>query len=120
MLPCRMNSTPPSVALRLDSPASALRHPLRPDRPLTPLFATHTSRPQLTENPTALSPFLATHTDFSFLPPLFATHTKTTGVYINSSQNDTRRLRRKGTHHGQQNHEHRQRLDSASLPASFS
>src|SRR6266852_2869487 len=31
------------------------------------------------------------------LTPVFATLTKTTGVYTNSSQNGTRRLRRKGT-----------------------
>src|SRR6266404_6230386 len=70
---------------------SALQSGSRPHRspatghgPLTPVFATLTSRPQITENPTTLSPFLATHT-------------KTTGVYTNSSQNGTRRLCRKGT-----------------------
>jgi len=46
---------------------------------VTPLFATHTSRPQISENTTALSPFLATHTDLSPVSPVFATHTKTGG-----------------------------------------
>jgi hypothetical protein len=52
--------------------------------PLTPLFATHMSRPQITENPTALSPFLATHT-------------KTTGVYTNNSHFGSPRVSSRGT-----------------------
>src|SRR6267142_3022010 len=72
-----MNSALQSGSLPHRSPATG-------HGPLTPVFATLTSRPQITENPTTLSPFLATHT-------------KTTGVYTNSSQNGTRRLRRKGT-----------------------
>ena len=57
--------------------------------PLTPLFATHTSRPQITENPVTLSPFPATHTDIAPVSPVFATHTKTTGVYTNNSHSGT-------------------------------
>src|SRR6266850_7056617 len=56
---------------------------------LTPLFATHTNCSQITENTTALSPFLATHTDLLPVSPVFATHTKTTGVYTNNSQFET-------------------------------
>src|SRR6266850_1070386 len=52
---------------------------------LSPLFATLTNSPQLAENKAALSPFLATHTDFAPASPVFATHTKTTGVYTNNS-----------------------------------
>ena len=55
----------------------------------SPLFATHTDRSQIAENPTTLSPFLATHTDIAPVSPVFATHTKTTGVYINSSHFET-------------------------------
>jgi hypothetical protein len=65
---------------------SALPPGSLPHEPLTPLFATLTNRPQLPENPTALSPFLATHTDFSPVSPVFATHTKTTGVSHGSRQ----------------------------------
>src|SRR6266404_5624622 len=57
--------------------------------PLTPLFATHRSSTQATENPNTLSPFLATHTDLSPVSPLFATHTKTVGVYTNNSYSGT-------------------------------
>jgi hypothetical protein len=68
---------------------SALQSRSLPNRPLTPLFATLTNHPQLAENPTALSPLLATHTDFSPVTPAFATHTKTTGVHTNSSHFET-------------------------------
>src|SRR6266850_6119871 len=57
---------------------------------LTPLFATHTNCSQITENTTALSPFLATHTDLLRVSPVFATHTKTTGVHTNNSHSGTR------------------------------
>jgi hypothetical protein len=53
--------------------------------PANPLFATHTSRAQITENTNTLSPAFATHTDFSPVSPVFATHTKTAGVYTNNS-----------------------------------
>src|SRR6266478_8379286 len=43
---------------------------------VSPLFATHTDRSQITENPATLSPFLATHT-------------RTTGVYTNNSHSGT-------------------------------
>jgi hypothetical protein len=56
-----------------------------PSISLSPLLATHTSRSQISENTTALSPLLATHTDFAPVTPVFATHTKTTGVYSNNS-----------------------------------
>src|SRR5882724_13142117 len=52
---------------------------------LSPLFATLTDNPQLSENKATLSPFLATHMDVPPVSPVFATHTKTTGVYTNSS-----------------------------------
>src|SRR6266481_7499430 len=51
-----MNSALQSGSLPHGSPATG-------HGPLTPVFATLTSRPQITENPTTLSPFLATHTD---------------------------------------------------------
>src|SRR6266850_235267 len=57
---------------------------------VSPLFATHTSHPQFTENTNALSPAFATHADFAAVSPVFATHTKTTGVYTNSSRFGTR------------------------------
>jgi uncharacterized protein len=38
----------------------------------------------------AVSPLLATHTDFSPVSPVFATHTKTAGVYTNNSHSGTR------------------------------
>ena len=57
--------------------------------PISPLFATHSGCPQITENKPALSPLLATHTDFAPVSPVFATHTKTTGVYINNSYSGT-------------------------------
>jgi hypothetical protein len=49
---------------------------------ISPLFATLTSTPQIAENTSTLSPFLATHTDLSPVSPVFATHTKTTGVGV--------------------------------------
>src|SRR6266403_119336 len=61
----------------------------RPPISVSPLFATHTSRSQTTENSSALSPLLATHTDFVPVTPVFATHTKTTGVYTNNSHSGT-------------------------------
>src|SRR6266849_4618720 len=57
---------------------------------VSPLFATHRSRSQIIENPLTLSPLLATHTDFSPVSPVFATHTKTAGVYTNNSHSGTR------------------------------
>src|SRR2546427_12979780 len=56
----------------------------------SPLFATHTDRSQIAEKPNTLSLFLATHTDIAPVSPVFATHTKTTGVCINSSHFETR------------------------------
>src|SRR6267142_2573083 len=61
----------------------------RPPISVSPLFATHTSRSQTTENSSALSPLLATHTDFVPVTPVFATHTKATGVYTNNSHSGT-------------------------------
>ena len=52
---------------------------------LSPLFAALTSCPQLPVNTTTLSSFLVTHTDIALVSPVFATHTKTPGVYTNSS-----------------------------------
>src|SRR5712664_1039599 len=81
---------------RSTSLASAALHPSR-FRPcaaspttVSPLFATHTSHPQFTENTNALSPAFATHTDFAAVSLVFATHTKTTGVYTNSFRFGTR------------------------------
>ncbi len=73
---------------------SAIQRGSLPQRPLTPLFATHMSRSQIAEYTTALSPLLATHTDFSPVSPVFATHTKTTGVYTNNSHSGTEHPRR--------------------------
>src|SRR6266850_1467196 len=78
--PCRSTSRAPSAPFSL-----YLCHRDENAVAVTPLFATHTSRPQISENTTALSPFLATHTDLSPVSPVFATHTKTGGVYTNSS-----------------------------------
>src|SRR6266403_247660 len=64
-----------------------------PPIPLTPLFAAHTSRSQITENTITLSPLLATHTDLPLISPVFATHTKTTGVYTNNSHSGTQPTR---------------------------
>src|SRR6267142_5145947 len=63
---------------------------------VSPLFATHMDRSQITENPATLSPFLATHTDLSRVSLVFATHTKTTGVCTNNSHSGTH-LTRTGT-----------------------
>src|SRR6267142_1613117 len=41
-------------------------------------------------SPNTLSPAFATHTDFAAVSLVFATHTKTTGVYTNSSHFGTR------------------------------
>src|SRR5882724_3711129 len=57
---------------------------------VSPLFGTHTNHPQFTENTNTLSPAFATHTDFAAISLVFATHTKTTGVYTNSSRFGTR------------------------------
>ncbi len=51
---------------------------------------TDTSTPQIAENTATLSPFLATLTDFVPVSPVFATHTKTAGVWPNSSHSGTR------------------------------
>src|SRR6266446_10992288 len=56
---------------------------------LTPLVATHTKCSQITENTNTLSPAFATHADFAPVTPVFATHTKTTGVYTNNSHSGT-------------------------------
>src|SRR6266481_4313457 len=56
---------------------------------LTPLVATHTKCSQITENTNTLSPAFATHTDFAPVTPVFATHTKTTGVCSNNSHSGT-------------------------------
>jgi len=53
---------------------------------VSPLFATHTRCPQIVENPPTLSLVFATHTDFAPVSPASATHTKTAGVYTNSSR----------------------------------
>jgi hypothetical protein len=53
---------------------------------ISPLFATLRNRSQITENTATLSPFLGTLTDFAPVSPVFATHTKTAGVWPNSSQ----------------------------------
>src|SRR6267142_7023383 len=70
-----MNSALQSGSLPHRSPATG-------HGPLTPVFATLTSRPQITENPTTLSPFLATHTD-SPSPNSFICHSyeNNRGVY---------------------------------------
>src|SRR6266403_137809 len=70
-----MNSALQSGSLPHGSPATG-------HGPLTPVFATLTSRPQITENPTTLSPFLATHTD-SPSPNSFICHSyeNNRGVY---------------------------------------
>src|SRR6266852_1913248 len=70
-----MNSALQSGSLPHGSPATG-------HGPLTPVFATLTSRPQITENPTTLSPFLATHTDSPF-PNSFICHSyeNNRGVY---------------------------------------
>src|SRR5882724_1194275 len=81
---------------RSTSLASAALHPSRfrhcaaSPTTVSPLFATHTSHPQFTENTQTLSPAFATHTDFAAVSLVFATHTKTTGVYTNSSRFGTR------------------------------
>src|SRR5882724_7721037 len=41
-------------------------------------------------SPTTVSPLFGTHTDFAAISLVFATHTKTTGVYTNSSRFGTR------------------------------
>jgi hypothetical protein len=62
---------------------------LCPPSSISPLFATHTSCPQIPENTITLSPFLATHTGFAPVSPVFATHTKTIGVCSNNSHSET-------------------------------
>ena len=54
------------------------------------LFATLTSHSQITENRATLSLLFATHTGCVPVSPVFATHTKTTGVYTNNSHSGTR------------------------------
>jgi hypothetical protein len=57
---------------------------------VSPLFATLASTPQIAENKTTLSRFLATLTDFAPLTPVFATLTENAGVYSNSSRSEPR------------------------------
>ena len=86
----------PSRAAVLLTPLESLHSPPLPfykhPAPISPLFATLRSRPQITENTDTLSPFLAAHTDFSPVSPVFATHTKTAGVYTNNSHSGTHPL----------------------------
>src|ERR1700682_1106570 len=70
---------------------------LCPLNSISPWFATHTSCPQIPENTITLSSFLATHTDFAPVTPVFATHTKTTGVYTNNSHSGLPRGTSKGS-----------------------
>src|SRR5882724_10622048 len=85
-----------SRAAVLLTPSDSIRPPSLPffkhRASISPFFATLTSRPQIIENALTLSPFLATHTDLSPVSPVFATHTKTTGVYTNNSHSGTRSL----------------------------
>src|SRR5712664_3626926 len=84
----------PSRAAVLLTPSESIRPPSLPfykhRASISPLFAALTSRPQIIENALTLSPFLATHTDLSPVSPVFATHTKTTGVCTNNSHSGTR------------------------------
>ena len=57
---------------------------------ISPLFATLTSRPQLTENTSTLSSFLATLTASAPVSPVFATLTKSAGCHFVSSHSGTR------------------------------
>jgi hypothetical protein len=57
---------------------------------VSPLFATLTSRPQLTENKSTLSPFFATLTASAPVTSVFATLTQTPRVYYISSRSETR------------------------------
>src|SRR6266478_237870 len=86
----------PSRAAFLLTPSDSIRPPSLPfykhRASVSPLFATLRSRPKIIENALTLSPFLATHTDFSLVSPVFATHTKTTGVCTNNSHSGTRSL----------------------------
>src|SRR6267378_3029219 len=66
----------PSRAAVLLTPSEAIRPPSLP-------FYKHRA---------SISPLFATLTDFSLLSPVFATHTKTTGVYTNNSHSGTRSL----------------------------
>src|SRR6267142_6103129 len=108
-----MNSALQSGSLPHGSPATG-------HGPLTPVFATLTSRPQLTENPTTLSPFLATHTDSPF-PNSFPCHSyeNNRGVYQLFPKWNAPAPPERNCHESQ-NHQHRHCLDSASLSASFS
>src|SRR6266478_365482 len=56
---------------------------------LTPLESFHSRPLPFYKHLAPLSPFLATHTDFSPVSPVFATHTKTAGVYTNNSHSGT-------------------------------
>src|SRR6266849_4350109 len=82
-----------SRAAVLLTPSKSIRPPSLPfykhRAPISPLFATLTSRPQIIGNALTLSPFLATHTDFTPVSPVFATHTKTAGVCTNNSHSGT-------------------------------
>src|SRR6266403_1336714 len=99
---------------------SALLSASLPHGSLTPAFATLTSRPQATENPTTLSPFLATHTD-SPSPNSFICHSyeNNRGVYQLIPKWNAPAPPERNCHESQ-NHQHRHCLDSASLSASFS
>src|SRR6266850_84013 len=83
-----------SRAAVLLTPSDSIRPPSLPfykhRASISPLFATLRSHPQIIESTSTLSPFLATQTDLSPVSPVFATHTKTTGVCTNNSHSGTR------------------------------
>ena len=82
------------LRLRLTRPTLNVVPPFpHPFNSVSPLFATHTTRSQITENTVALSCLFATHTDFAPVTPLFATHTKTTEVCANNSHSGTQKAR---------------------------
>src|ERR1700682_5567752 len=83
--------TPPESSHPIQLPSC--QHPVR----ASALFATLTNRPQIAENSNTLSPAFATHTDITPVTSLFATHTTTTGVYINNSHSDLPRGSSKGS-----------------------
>src|SRR6266403_1644373 len=69
-------------------PRSAIHQPNR-SASLTLAPALSLSYCQRRENFIAVSPFFATHTDLSPVSLVFATHTKTTGVYTSNSHSGT-------------------------------
>jgi hypothetical protein len=92
----------PVLSINPFSPTYRSRIPAIP--PLTPVFATHpksrslspffvalTDYSQLTENTATLSLFLATLADSLPVSPVFATHTKTWGVGVDSSHSGSPR-----------------------------